>query len=118
MILAGLQSINHDLVEAASLDGANSFRVFWHIMLPGIRVVLGNTIITCIMASFQQFTIIYNMTAGGPLGKTTTLSIAAYKQAFTQLDLGAGSAIGVMWMMILGVGISIYNTKTKRFDEM
>lgn len=118
MILAGLQSINHDLVEAASLDGANSFRVFLHIMLPGIRVVLGNTIITCIMASFQQFTIIYNMTAGGPLGKTTTLSIAAYKQAFTQLDLGAGSAIGVMWMMILGVGISIYNTKTKRFDEM
>ena len=116
MILAGLQSINHDLVEAASIDGANSFRVFWHITLPGIRVVLGNTIITCIMASFQQFTIIYNMTAGGPLGKTTTLSIAAYKQAFTQLDLGAGSAIGVIWMMLLGAAIAIYNMKTKRFD--
>ena len=118
MILAGLQSINHDLVEAASIDGANSFRVFWHITLPGIRVVLGNTIITCIMASFQQFTIIYNMTAGGPLGKTTTLSIAAYKQAFTQLDLGAGSAIGVIWMMLLGAAIAIYNMKTKRFDEL
>ena len=118
MILAGLQSINHDLVEAASIDGANSFRVFWHITLPGIRVVLGNTIITCIMASFQQFTIIYNMTAGGPLGKTTTLSIAAYKQAFTQLDLGAGSAIGVIWMMLLGAAIAIYNMKTTRFDEL
>ena len=118
MILAGLQSINQELVEAASLDGANSFQVFRHVMLPGIRMVLGNTIITCIMSSFQQFTIIYNMTAGGPLGRTTTLSIAAYKQAFTQLDLGAGSAIGVIWMMILGTGISIYNMKTKRFDEM
>lgn len=118
MILAGLQSINHDLIEAASIDGANGLQTFWHITLPGIRVVLGNTIITCIMASFQQFTIIYNMTAGGPLGKTTTLSIAAYKQAFTQLDLGAGSAIGVIWMMILGAGISLYNGKTKRFDEM
>ena len=118
MILAGLQSINHDLVEAASIDGANSFRVFWHITLPGIRVVLGNTIITCIMASFQQFTIIYNMTAGGPLGKTTTLSIAAYKQAFTQLDLGVGSAICVIWMMLLGAAIAIYNMKTKRFDEL
>lgn len=118
MILAGLQSINHDLVEAASIDGANRFRVFWHITLPGIRVVLGNTIITCIMASFQQFTIIYNMTAGGPLGKTTTLSIAAYKQAFAQLDLGAGSAIGVIWMMLLGAAIAIYNMKTKRFDEL
>ncbi len=118
MILAGLQSINHDLIEAASIDGANSVQSFWHITLPGIKVVLGNTIITCVMASFQQFTIIYNMTAGGPLGKTTTLSIAAYKQAFTQLDLGAGSAIGVIWMMILGAGISLYNAKTKRFDEM
>ena len=118
MILAGLQSISQDLVEAASIDGANSFRIFRHITLPGIKVVLGNTIITCVMASFQQFTIIYNMTAGGPLGKTTTLSIGAYKQAFTQLDLGAGSAIGVIWMMILGAGISLYNAKTKRFDEM
>lgn len=118
MILAGLQSINQDLIEAAAIDGANSFQIFRHITLPGIKVVLGNTIITCIMSSFQQFTIIYNMTAGGPLGKTTTLSIAAYKQAFTQLNLGAGSAIGVIWMMILGVGISIYNAKTKRFDEM
>lgn len=118
MILAGLQSINQDLIEAAAIDGANSFRIFRHITLPGIKVVLGNTIITCIMSSFQQFTIIYNMTAGGPLGKTTTLSIAAYKQAFTQLNLGAGSAIGVIWMMILGAGISIYNAKTKRFDEM
>lgn len=118
MILAGLQSINYDLVEAASIDGANSFQVFRNITLPGIKIVLGNTIITCVMASFQQFTIIYNMTAGGPLGKTTTLSIAAYKQAFTQLDLGAGSAIGVIWMMILGAGISLYNVKTKRFEEM
>lgn len=118
MILAGLQSINHDLVEAASIDGANSIQVFLHITLPGIKIVLGNTIITCVMASFQQFTIIYNMTAGGPLGMTTTLSIAAYKQAFTQLDLGAGSAIGVIWMMILGAAISLYNAKTKRFDEM
>lgn len=118
MILAGLQSINQDLIEAAAIDGANSFQIFRHITLPGIKVVLGNTIITCIMSSFQQFTIIYNMTAGGPLGKTTTLSIAAYKQAFTQLNLGAGSAIGVIWMMILGAGISIYNAKTKRFDEM
>ena len=83
-----------------------------------VTIAVGNTIITCIMASFQQFTIIYNMTAGGPLGKTTTLSIAAYKQAFTQLDLGAGSAIGVIWMMLLGAAIAIYNMKTKRFDEL
>lgn len=118
MILAGLQSINQDLIEAAAIDGANTVQTFFKIKIPAIKMVLGNTIITCIMASFQQFTIIYNMTAGGPLGKTMTLSITAYKQAFTQLNLGAGSAIGVIWMMILGAGISIYNTKSKRFDNI
>ena len=40
------------------------------------------------------------------------------QQAFTQLDLGAGSAIGVIWMMLLGAAIAIYNMKTKRFDEL
>lgn len=77
---------------------------------------MGTTIITCVMSSFQQFTIIYNMTAGGPLGKTTTLSIAAYKKAFTNFDLGSGAAIGVIWLLILGSAITIYNIKTKRFD--
>ena len=91
--------------------------MFWHITLPGIRVVLGNTIITCIMASFQQFTIIYNMTDGGPIDVTTTLSIATYKQAFTSYDLGAGSALGVIWLVILGSIVTIYNVKSKRFDD-
>ena len=118
MILAGLQSVNQDLVEAAAIDGANGIQTFFRIKIPAIRMVLGNTILTCIMSSFQQFTIIYNMTAGGPLGKTTTLSIAAYKQAFTSLDLGAGSAIGVIWMLLLGTAISIYNAKSKRFDNV
>lgn len=117
MILAGLQSVRQDLIEAAALDGANGAQIFWHVKIPAIKSVLGTTIITCIMSSFQQFTIIYNMTNGGPMGTTTTMSIAAYKQAFTSYDLGAGAAIGVIWLIILSVGVSIYNVKSKRFDN-
>lgn len=117
MILAGLQSVRQDLVEAAALDGANSAQIFWNVKIPAIKSVLGTTIITCIMSSFQQFTIIYNMTNGGPMGTTTTMSIAAYKQAFTSYDLGAGAAIGVIWLIILSIGVSIYNVKSKRFDN-
>jgi len=114
MILAGLQSINHDLIEAAVIDGANVFQTFFRVMLPCIKTVLGNTLITCIMASFQQFTIIYNMT--GPLKQTMTMSIATYQMAFKEFNLGAGAAVGVIWMLVLGTGISIYNNATKRFD--
>lgn len=116
MILAGLQSINADLVEAAAIDGANSLQTFFKIKLPSIKTVLGNTIITCVMASFQQFTIIFNMTQGGPMKLTTTMSIATYKMAFTGHNLGAGAAVGVIWMLLLGTAISIYNSATKRFE--
>lgn len=118
MLLAGLQSINQDLIEAAAIDGANNSQILFSIKIPAIKQVLGNTIITSLMSSFQSFTIIYNMTAGGPLEKTTTLSIGTYKMAFSSMNLGAGSAMGVIWMMILGTGISLYNIKSKRFDNI
>lgn len=117
MILAALQGVRQDLVEAAAIDGADSIQIFFKIKLPAIKIVLGTTIMTCVMSSFQQFTIIYNMSAGGPLGKTTTMSIAAYKEAFTNYNLGTGAAIGVIWLLILGTAISIFNIKSKRFDE-
>lgn len=118
MLLAALQNVRQDLVEAAVIDGAGPAGVFRHVKLPAIRPVLGTTLITCVMSSFQQFTIIYNMTGGGPVDATTTLSIAAYKQAFTQMNLGAGASIGVIWMVILTVGISVFNAKTRRFDTI
>lgn len=118
MLLAALQNVRTDLIEAATIDGASGVAVFWNVKIPAIKPVLGTTLITCVMSSFQQFTIIYNMTNGGPVDKTTTLSIGAYKQAFTNMNLGAGASIGVVWMVILVVGISIFNAKTKRFDNI
>jgi len=117
MILAGLQAVNTDLLDAAAIDGASYLRTFIHVVLPSIAVVLGTTVIISVLDAFQQFTIIFNMTAGGPLKKTTTLSIAAYKEAFTHYDLGAGSAIGVIWMIILSTITIIFNVKSKRLEE-
>ena len=57
------------------------------------------------------------MTDGGPIDVTTTLSVATYKLAFTSYDLGAGSALGVIWLVILGSIVTIYNVKSKRFDD-
>jgi multiple sugar transport system permease protein len=117
MILAGLQGVRTDLLEAASLDGANVSQVFFYVTLPSIKQVLGTTVLVAVLNAFQQFTIIYNMTAGGPLGVTTTLSLAAYKAAFQKYDIGAGSAIGVIWLIILVSLTTIFNARTKRFDE-
>ena len=117
MILAGLQSANPDLLDAAAIDGASWFKTFINVVLPSIAVVLSTTVIISVLDAFQQFTIIFNMTAGGPLRRTTTLSIAADKEAFTLYDLGAGSAIGVIWMMILMTITIIFNVKSQRLED-
>ncbi|MDF2613103.1 MAG: sugar transporter permease [Clostridia bacterium] len=114
MILAGLQSISKDYMEAAEIDGATKWQIFRHIMIPSIRPVLDSTVIIAIMSNFQMYTIIYNMTAGGPVNKTTTLSIAAYNKAFTEYDLGAGSAIGVLWLIVLASLTIYYNKKSDK----
>jgi multiple sugar transport system permease protein len=117
MILAGLQNVRTDLIEAASLDGAKKPQLFIYVILPSIKTVLGTTIMVAVLGAFQQFTITNNMTGGGPLNATTTLSIAAYKAAFTKYDMGLGSAIGVIWLVILTTITGIFNVKSKRFDE-
>lgn len=109
MLLAGLQTIPRTLVEAAKIDGAGQLRIFRYVTLPFLRPVIGTVVLITIINNFQSFTIIFNMTGGGPLKKTTTLSIATYQEAFRKFDIGTGSAIGVLWLLAL-VGITvIYN---------
>jgi sn-glycerol 3-phosphate transport system permease protein len=78
--LAGLQSINKDLLEAAAIDGANSRRTFFSIVLPLLSPTTFFLLVTCILNSLQAFDILRIM---NPLGRgTTTLIYEAYLQAF------------------------------------
>ncbi len=113
MLLAGLQSVPHDLVEAASIDGANGIKRFVHVILPSIRPVIDTSIVVAIINNSQMFAIIYNMTAGGPIGKTTTFSVAAYLKAFVSFDFGQGSALGVIWLLALSLFVFFY----KRYSD-
>ncbi|MFR2041428.1 MAG: carbohydrate ABC transporter permease [Oscillospiraceae bacterium] len=101
MILAGLQSVDSSLLEAACIDGGNPFQRFLAHCAPSIRPVLFTSVWLAITQNFQQFTIINNMTGGGLVDATTTLSIAAYKAAFQSYNFGESAAIGVIWMVFL-----------------
>jgi len=113
MLLAGLQSVPYDLVEASRVDGANGWHVFKNIMLPSIRPVIDTSIMVAVINNSQMFTIIYNMTGGGPVGQTTTFSVGAYLEAFVSYDFGKGSALGVIWLVFLGLAIFLY----KRYSD-
>lgn len=101
MFLAGLQSVPATLMEAARIDGASNAQAFWHVVLPILRPVIGATLLIAIINNFQMFTIIFNMTHGGPLDRTTTLSVATYTEAFQRFNMGSGAAIGVLWLVVL-----------------
>lgn len=117
MILAGLQSVDQSLIEASRIDGANSFQSLIHVTIPSIRPVLVTSIWIAMMANFQMYTIIANVTNGGPVTATTTLSIAAYKAAFQSYDFGYAAAIGVVWLVLLSIITLFSNRLTDKYSR-
>ena len=108
MLLAGLQTVPRELYEAAAVDGAGSWQTFWKITVPQLRGIIFIVLLLEFIWNFQQFEIIWVMTNGGPVGATTTFSVALYQAAFEAFDLGKAGAIGITWMALLSVLVLIY----------
>lgn len=108
LLLAGLQSISPSLYEAAIVDGATAFRRFVHITVPMMR----STGLTVLMLGFiytlNVFDLIFVITGGGPVNATEALPLYAYRIAFTQFDLGSGSAIATLMFLMLLVISTVY----------
>ena len=114
MLLAGLQSVDSSLEEAAKIDGASGWNSFLHVTLPAIKPVLITSVWIAIMNNFQMYTIIANLAGTGSTTGTMTLSIAAYKEAFTNNNFGRGAAIGVLWLVILFIIPLVSNKMSER----
>jgi len=105
ILLAGLQSISAEIIEAARVDGASFFRVFWHIMLPSLRFVASIIIMIRFMQVFNLFDIVYVETMGGPGTSTRTLSYNLYYEGLVNYNIGYSTAIA--WIMIIIIAIII-----------
>jgi len=104
MILAALQAIPTSYYEAAAIDGASAWQQFRHITLPGIAGVVMTAVLLRIIWVANSIDIIYVMTGGGPGYTTYTLPLYAFIKARTSLDFGYGSALAVMFtVMLLGI---------------
>lgn len=100
MALAGLQSIPEDYYNAAKVDGASAWQRFVHITIPSLMPILGVSMILTMLWVFRDFSIIYTLTGGGPLGSTETLAIMTYEQAFGFFRMGYASAVGIITLII------------------
>lgn len=109
LLLAGLQNVSEELLEAATVDGANRVQKFFHITLPSMKSVISIAVSMSIIENFKQFPLFWTMTGGGPDGATTTLAILSYREAFVSQDLGSGAAVTTVWMLLMIGVIFIYN---------
>lgn len=102
--LAGLQGINQDLYEAASIDGAGPGQRFWYITLPQLGPTTFFVSVMLTIQSFKVFDQIYLLTQGGPGTSTLVLVYHIYNEAFISWDLGYSSTIAfVLFLIVLAV---------------
>ncbi len=106
--LAALQSIPKDLLEAAEIDGATYLERLRYVILPLLRNMLLIVGLLQAVKLFQEITLPWVLTQGGPINATTTLSLYTYKLAFQQWDFGMASAAGTMWLIFLMLFAGIY----------
>jgi multiple sugar transport system permease protein len=103
ILLAGLQSIPEEVIDAARVDGAAEWQRLLHITLPLLRRPLMFVTILQVISSFQVFGLIDVMTKGGPGGQTRSIVYYIFERSFTQYQLGYGSAIAFILFTVLFV---------------
>jgi multiple sugar transport system permease protein len=113
VLLAGLQSIPHDIVEAAQVDGATSWQIYRGIKFPLLRNALLIATIINLINVFNSFPIIWALTRGGPGYNTDTTITFAYKMAFVEYNMGPSTALGVINFAFIMLIVLIYLRVTK-----
>lgn len=103
--LAGLQSIDEQLREAARVDGANRWQVFVHITLPMLMPIIAVTTLLRFVWTFNNWEVIALLTDGGPLNSTQTLPLLIYDTMFREFSIGRAAALSLLTMVVLIVAM-------------
>ena len=111
--LGGLQSIDGELIEAASVEGAGPLAIFWKITFPLLSPTTLFVVITTLITMLQNFETVYIMTQGGPVNSTNMLVLYIYQNAFQFFEAGYASTISViLFLIMIGLtGLQIRSSK-------
>jgi multiple sugar transport system permease protein len=113
---AALSDIPPEIEEAASIDGAGGWRRFWYVTLPMIRRSILTNLMLITLQTLAVFTTIYVLTGGGPGTKSQTTPIYMYEQAFKFYNLGYGTAMALV-LLIVGALFSVIYLRFVKVDE-
>ena len=116
LLIRGLQTIPESAYEAARVDGASEWRMFWRITILLLRPILALVLIMTIIGSFQVFDTVAIATQGGPVNSSRVLQLYIYDMAFGRFQFGYASAFSVALLLILVV-ITFFQYRLTRAGE-
>ena len=107
LYLTGLNSVDPEQIEAARLDNARGFKMFWYVILPQLRPATFIALVVTVIGALRSFDLISIMTDGGPWGSSQVLAFYMYEQAFSEYGfrMGYGAAIAVVLFLIMMIYI-------------
>jgi len=116
LLLAGLRGINHEVINAAKVDGASMPKIYWKIIIPQLRPVFFSSIIILLHIAIKTFDLVVVMTKGGPGYSSILPSMFMYEYSFArnQLAYGAASAMVMLLFVMIFVVPYLYNELRKK----
>ena len=116
LFLAGLQAISPDVLEAATIDGANGIEQFFLIKVPLLKDTFVIVIATLIVATMKVYDVVQGLTGGGPNNATQMLSTYMYSQVFQYNNVGYGTAVACIMVLMVMIVIIPYVSFTAKED--
>ncbi len=108
IFLGALRTVPTQIYEAARVDGAGAMRRFWDHTLPNLRHIAVLVLLSVTISTFGTFILIQTLTNGGPAGQTEVIALYAYNTAFRSYQIGYGSTIAVMMLIINFIFAAMY----------
>lgn len=108
IVLAGLVMIPRDYYEAAEVDGAGGWTIFWKITFPQLRPTIALAVLFRVLQAFGLFDLPFVLTSGGPGTSTESLAILAYNAMFRDLDFGPGAAVATSTALLVVIGCLVF----------
>jgi multiple sugar transport system permease protein len=118
-LLAGLQTVPASLYEAAVLDGANRWQIFWRVTYPLLTPIIAVVMTFSVLFTFTDFQLIKVLTNGGPAGATELMATMSYNTAILGGRIGEGSAISTAMVpfLLAAIFISWFGLQRRKWQQ-
>lgn len=117
VFLAGLQNVSKDLLEAATIDGANMWQRLWNVTVPQLANVVNVVAALLLIGGFSVFDIIFAMTQGGPANATEVIATYTYQEAFTQNRIGYAATLSLVITVISLIASVVFIRVRERGEQ-